>query len=141
MFPSPCSAYFSNVVSNLSVSGDSDYQFHQFSRTQRRYHGTDGVLRICRVRDSRPRCGFHRPPYSQCGRQELVLSIHYSTDRVQQLYQLFQRNTCIISNCLSWISLDYTLCILCINCFIYAAKYRDFQRGVRRLMSTNWQRG
>ena len=35
----------------------------------------------------------------------------------------------------SSLCLSYALSILCINAFIYAAKYGEFQDGVRRLMS------
>ena len=49
-----------------------------------------------------------------------------------------ENSTPVVCQCLRSIGcLSGMISILCINCFIYAAKYRDFQQAVRRLVSRN----
>jgi len=106
-----CACKFGSFLSGKSHRKFRDKQ----GWTQRSCHVTDGVLRIHSLLHSVRDAGYRLLQQPHCRLRKLVLPPLRCPHVQQQLHQPFHLSI--------------------INPFIYAAKYREFQQGARRLLS------
>jgi len=115
------------------IAGDRHGQLGtQRGRAERNDHFADGLLWVHCVLDAQRGPRVHRLLHSQRRRRQLVLP-------VDSCGYVLLVDCC--GNVLTVVMMFYQLTVVmleinsCINPLIYAAKYREFQHGIRRLTS------